>query len=405
MRFFTSLILFLLVLFSGLLPNGANAESDANINLYNEALDKIAERFVKLSKAGGIIDQPKLPEEFYHNAKIYEMRGDLINARNSYEYYVQYNLQFIDPVYDYINILTLQEHPEKVESIIKSLQIKAPSPTLSTLIAVLQRDKEKRIKLLEAVIAKYPKYGPAYFEMANEFSEIKIGRQGISDKQKEKIHLGKFIELSKEGNVYKDYLDKRIFVSAMREAERRHELLRGVPTDNNKQIEHFFQKNSCIGTVFIKPPEEVKDIYYSFDNYKYISTGHFPGNGVLNQNIELLIKSKPYILYVKYRDIQNNVVGPFEIKVDNIINSEDEDHTYCINLKESEIKLEKKIIAFYSSADSSWAKSSDFLNEIKSDGRFVEINSGSVIKLLYSIGEATKFEYQGNQYWTTNKLD
>ena len=52
-----------------------------------EKLDEINDSFNQLSKLGGLIADPKSPVEFFHNSRIYEERGDYLNAKRSYNQY------------------------------------------------------------------------------------------------------------------------------------------------------------------------------------------------------------------------------------------------------------------------------------------------------------------------------
>ena len=69
---------------------------DSNEAIVNK-LDEISDSFQEISKLGGIISDPKRPEEFYTNARVYEDRGDYLNARRMYNQYFTFKLDYIDP--------------------------------------------------------------------------------------------------------------------------------------------------------------------------------------------------------------------------------------------------------------------------------------------------------------------
>jgi len=60
-------------------------------------------------QAGGIIQNAQRPEEHYHNARLYEQRGDFGNARRSYNALFAYKLDFLDPHLRYQTFLKIQE--------------------------------------------------------------------------------------------------------------------------------------------------------------------------------------------------------------------------------------------------------------------------------------------------------
>ena len=80
----------------------------SNENIVNK-LDEINDSFVQISKLGGLISNPERPEEFYNNARVYETRGDYLNARRSYNQYFSFKLDYIDPHLRYQTFLKIQE--------------------------------------------------------------------------------------------------------------------------------------------------------------------------------------------------------------------------------------------------------------------------------------------------------
>ena len=65
--------------------------------------------FSSIAQSGGIIEKPSRPEQFYHNARIYELGGDYLNARKSYNRYFSFKLDFLDPHLRYQTFLKVQE--------------------------------------------------------------------------------------------------------------------------------------------------------------------------------------------------------------------------------------------------------------------------------------------------------
>jgi len=55
------------------------------------------EVFPQVMKNGGILADPKIPEEFYANARMYEQKGDAGNARRSYAKFFTFDLDYLDP--------------------------------------------------------------------------------------------------------------------------------------------------------------------------------------------------------------------------------------------------------------------------------------------------------------------
>lgn len=184
------------------------AESTHQYDYYIDR-DQIIERFYMLSKAGGLIESPKLPEEFYYNAKVYETRADLLNARRSYEEYLKFNLEFIDPVIDYLNILKVQESSENIISILTSFNKKS-NPSIKMALALQRNNTNERIKELINVAEAFPYFVPVLYEVFDQgVKSTEVGIKNVEGKLQAVIYMKKTIEALKLGRLYSYYFDKR----------------------------------------------------------------------------------------------------------------------------------------------------------------------------------------------------
>ncbi|RVD52486.1 methyl-accepting chemotaxis protein, partial [Mesorhizobium sp. M2D.F.Ca.ET.140.01.1.1] len=71
--------------------------------------DAIAKGFAQLSAQGGAIADPTRPDEFYHNARVYELAGDMLNARRAYLAFAGFNVDAIDPYTRFATLLRVQD--------------------------------------------------------------------------------------------------------------------------------------------------------------------------------------------------------------------------------------------------------------------------------------------------------
>ncbi|TIV21438.1 MAG: methyl-accepting chemotaxis protein, partial [Mesorhizobium sp.] len=53
-----------------------------------------------------------------------------------------------------------------------------------------------------------PDYAPAYFLLAQEFSEDRLGSQTLADKRSEAQALSKFVSYEKDGGLLKYFVDQ-----------------------------------------------------------------------------------------------------------------------------------------------------------------------------------------------------
>ena len=126
-------------------------------------LDEIQKEFSSISEKGGIIENPKRPEQHYHNARIYELRGDYINARKSYNNYFSFKLDFIDPHLRYQKFLKVQEGKSGAREIYSIIYENDKRPIIE-FARILLFDPPKRTEMLKAFISKNPDFTPAFYE-------------------------------------------------------------------------------------------------------------------------------------------------------------------------------------------------------------------------------------------------
>lgn len=198
----------------------SHAATDA-IQRYNYDVDRdqIVEKFHNLTKSGGLIESPKLPEEFYYNASNYVQKGDLINARKAYESFFVFNIPFVDVVSSYIAILKTQEADYNIINILKKINDNRDNPAFEMFIALQEISSTKKLANLNSVLNKYNKFAPVYYYIANdpyidEFKNVanesyidSIDRQisTLKRKVKEYEHV---VDLFDRGFGNKFYFDK-----------------------------------------------------------------------------------------------------------------------------------------------------------------------------------------------------
>ncbi len=141
--------------------SGGQGRMSTKIDKGQATSEKIADRFEALSSQGGIIQNPKTPEEHYHNARFHELGGNFSAARKSYTDYLFSNLDAIDPWLSYLAMLKSAEGKAGAGEALRYMSDKLKPPTVSyqTAIAMLE-DGDARIAKLSALANANPDFGP-----------------------------------------------------------------------------------------------------------------------------------------------------------------------------------------------------------------------------------------------------
>ncbi len=288
-------------------------------------LDEIQKEFSSISEKGGIIENPKRPEQYYHNARIQELRGDYINARKSYNNYFSYKLDFIDPHLRYQKFLKVQEGNAGAREIYSIIYENDKRPIIE-FARILLFDPPKRTEMLETFIKKNSDFTPAFYELSKEYSEIRKGTQSLSDKKKELEYLEKFISLKNEGKFLKFFVDNEIASEWISYAEKRIKALSALSNITKNVMFNAGLSNQgwYINLQVIEPTKEI--LYKIGDKEEYISTGPSgyidPRTNLDMPNTSITMPKDPdtmnTIIYVKYKNINDEIMGPFELKFDGL---------------------------------------------------------------------------------------
>lgn len=94
---------------------------------------------------GTLVSNPTTPQEWYSNARLYELQGNTPKAIQAYEGYFAFGLDFVDPYVQYTRLLRATEGLARARQAIRDLQAQRPdSPTLETVLVTLLEDPQEQ---------------------------------------------------------------------------------------------------------------------------------------------------------------------------------------------------------------------------------------------------------------------
>lgn len=216
------------------------ASSEAIVN----KLDDINNSFSQIAKLGGLIIEPERPEEFYHNSRLYEERGDYLNARRSYNQYFVFGLDFIDPHLRYQTFLKIQEGRAGAREVYNSF-FENEQRIVIEFLKIILFDAPTRTNLLKEFISRNPDFAPAYFELSKDYSPSRTGQDSLSNSRQELNALETFIQLNNKGKFVKYFLDKELASDWINYAQERLKIL-------NSRLNEVQETYLEDGTVFKK---------------------------------------------------------------------------------------------------------------------------------------------------------
>ncbi|RWB19032.1 MAG: methyl-accepting chemotaxis protein [Mesorhizobium sp.] len=286
------------------------------------SIDTIAKGFAQLAAQGGAIADPKRPDEFYHNARVYELAGDMLNARRAYLAFAGFDVDAIDPYTRFATLLRVQDGKAGAREVFGTLAEKAKAPSIK-LVHLLQLDDVQRLDKLNAFIAANPDYAPAYFLEAQEFSEDRLGSQTLADKRSEAEALTKFVSYEKDGGLLKYFVDQTQLADWLDRSRTRLAAL-GDVLDPSRFVPTLTPTRSNGGwSMTISLPEPATAISWRLgDSGPFTDTGLLAtndqrtGKPMPNPSFELPDSTAATNIAIKYLDIRGRETGPFAIRFD-----------------------------------------------------------------------------------------
>ena len=284
-----------------------------------DAAEKATEQFAYLSKSGGTIENPVAPFEFYHNARIYELRGDYAAARRSYLGYFQFNEEKLDPYLRYLNFLKVQEGPEGARDTYAVVTGRAKG-FIPGYASALLWDRDRRVELLEEFKKAQPDFAAVYYHLSLEYLAARLGVQSIADRQSEKQYLEKFFEQDKAGQFVKFFIDHEMVTAWRGDATKRLEVANSV---NGKMLENpvnlTWMSSNAGWHGYIAIAEPAQEIWWKTadmtdfrKNPKTQNIDQRTGKLRPSPSIPLPIKQPATTVEVKYIDRTGAERGPFK---------------------------------------------------------------------------------------------
>ncbi|MER9653284.1 methyl-accepting chemotaxis protein [Mesorhizobium sp. M0152] len=290
------------------------------------SIDTIAKGFAALAAQGGTIAEPKRPDEFYHNARVYELSGDMLNARRSYLAFAGFDVDAIDPYTRFATLLRVQDGKAGAREVFGALADKGKALSIR-LVHILQFDDAQRLDKLNAFIAANPDFAPAYFLLAQEFSEDRLGAQTLADKRDEARALTKFISYEKDGGLLGYFVDQTQLADWLDRGRSRMAAL-GDVLDPARFAPTLTPMRSNQGwSMTISLPEPATAISWRLGDAPFTDTA-FTDTGLLalndqrtgkpmpNPSFELPDSTAATTIGIKYLDIRGRETGPFDIRFD-----------------------------------------------------------------------------------------
>lgn len=298
-----------------------------------DAIKKIGDVFSPKSaqvqhedKSGGLIGHPASPADHYHNARIYELNGDLKNAKASYSEYFQSNQDFIDPHYFFQDMLKNSDGLQETRRYYQSLKEKFPGNIMYEFLQARLLDPGERTAAYQLLLKRQPDYLPALYELSKELARANEGNSTLGERERELKVLEDFV--SSEKGFLRYFIDKRVGQQALDEVQSRYELLKkwhGNTIAEAMLVRAEVYGDGMVSLTFV-PYEPATAIWYKLPGMQdfsltgqspiaisLLSPGDHSGKQLANYGAKVgALAPGRYIVTLKYEDVKGQIRGPYD---------------------------------------------------------------------------------------------
>ncbi len=284
-----------------------------------QGFKEIQDAFARLSSQGTLVPDPQTPQDWYANARLYELKGDTANAIKSFEGYFTYKLEFVDPYLEYTSIIRATDGIARTRQVVADLQrANASSQALELLAATLLDSPQERLQRLTGLAGRAPQFGPVYDELGQEYDRALQASVTADLLQKQQDAYNTLFKLEDQQGFSRYYIDKAL---ADKHIESAHKMQAAYAnagaTFKNVDIQTYFFYNGVQFIVVLPEVFNARQMLFSIDDpAPKTDTGHV-GAGAqtfVNTSIgPLPLALGDHTIYIQYIDA-NGVTSPITSK-------------------------------------------------------------------------------------------
>lgn len=254
---------------------------------------------------GTLVANPTTPQDWYSNARLYQLRGDTPNAIKSYEGYLTFNLEYVDPFQQYTALLKATEGIARARQIVGDrLSARPDSLTLELTLAQLLDTPQERVERLTALAARAPQYGPVFDALGEEYTRA-IGATATQDLlQKQSDAFNTLLKLEEQQLFTRYYIDKAAAEARLENARKLLAAYAGAQTALSKveiQVTQYYNGTQFV--IIFAEISTVQKLFFSLDDPQPKTDVGRNAAGFVNSLIQpLLLPVGDYTFYMQYVD-------------------------------------------------------------------------------------------------------
>ena len=277
-----------------------------------------AAAFAALGREGLVTGAKTLPE-FYHDARVYEAKGERSEALAAYRHAAPLAGDFVDPLLRYAALLRSAQGPAAVRRAFEALSRTSPSKAV-TLVSALSADGDDRATKLDAFTAANPDYFPADYLRAES---LLGGRTPptLTERRLAFDAFDRFLEAGAGGRLAPFFVDRAFMDAWLEQARKRRGEIQDTFASTKTRPSATFTRSDSGWVATLSLPEAATAVALRIGErgeFKPASLDPIaPGSGK-PQKVEANLPADTgrATLYVTYKDSSGREAGPFPLPFD-----------------------------------------------------------------------------------------
>lgn len=171
-------------------------EIKGDVKKIDSKLDNLTAKITQVDLNGGIISDPRTPQEWYSNAVLYKLKGMNEDAIRAFEKLFDYNVMYVDPYLQYIEVTKNVKGYDYLKDYFAKLSEKySGNQTVAMMKAKVIEDRTERLKAFETIYKQGEPTAALLYLIINEYTYNNLPQASMLDRQKEVEYLDKLSQL------------------------------------------------------------------------------------------------------------------------------------------------------------------------------------------------------------------
>ncbi len=305
-------------------------EIKGDVKKIDSKLDNITAKITQVDLNGGIISDPRTPQEWYSNAVLYKLKGMNEDAIKAFEKFFNFNIVYVDPYLQYIEVAKNVKGTEYLNDFFTRLSEKyTGNQTVRLMKAKINEDRNVRIKEYEKIYAEGDPSAPLLYMLITEYSYANLPQASMLDRSKEVIYLDALTGLPVNKQLKEYFVSADMLTEAQKTLQTEINLNKTGPLGdmikNPVQVQMYSLGTGEYSIVFISTDYLATNILYRIDgNGEFTDTGENKAFGMQTSqrqpktDIQKKLSKGEHKIEVKYivKSGEESKVYEYKVKAD-----------------------------------------------------------------------------------------